>query len=377
MTELPDAAWRRRFRARLLRWYDRSARDLPWRATGDPYAIWLSEIMLQQTTVATVAKRYGQFLKRFPSIESLAAAREEDVLRAWEGLGYYRRARQLHRAARAMVQRHGGRFPRELEEVLALPGVGRYTAGAIVSIAFDTPAPILEANTRRVLARLLGYRGDPTSARGEQLLWSMAEALLPRRGSGKLNQALMELGALVCTPKEPLCDECPVAALCEAQRLGQQRSIPRQRAKPELTDRHEIAVIVRRRGRVLLEQCPEGGRWAGLWDFPRFDAPEIDGTAFNKKSATEATPAQHGRLRAAIVDHLRRSRGLRVELGERLTTIRHGVTRYRIRLDAYTARAVSDEEPPPDAAPRKWLLPSALEQYPLCTTGRKLAGMVA
>ena len=199
----PDAAWRRAFRRQLLAWYRRHKRDLPWRRTSDPYAVWVSEIMLQQTQVATVIPYFERFLAAFPTIRALAAADERDVLRHWEGLGYYRRARQMHLAARVLVAQHAASFPRELDTVRTLPGIGRYTAGAIASIAFDLRAPILEANTVRLLSRLVAFDGDPASTAGQHALWSLADALLPARGCGEFNQALMELGSLVCAPPGP------------------------------------------------------------------------------------------------------------------------------------------------------------------------------
>ena len=187
------------FRRRLARWYDGHARDLPWRRQNDAYSVWVSEIMLQQTQVATVCGYFTRFMAALPTIAALAEADERHVLRLWEGLGYYRRARQLHEAAQRIVAEHGGQFPRDLDAVRRLPGIGRYTAGAILSIAFDARAPILEANTTRLLARLLAYRGDPASAPGQRLLWAMAEAVLPAREAGRFNQALMELGSQVCS----------------------------------------------------------------------------------------------------------------------------------------------------------------------------------
>ncbi len=208
----PDVMWKARFRRRLMTWFRRSARDLPWRSTRDPYAVWISEIMLQQTQVVTVVGYFERFLAAFPTVVDLAAADEQQVLRLWEGLGYYRRARQLHAAAKIIVAEHQGRFPRDPQQIRDLPGIGRYTAGAIASIAWDAREPILEANTLRVFSRLLGYRGDPTQSRGQQLLWDFSASVLPAKEIGLFNQALMELGSEVCTPRSPLCDRCPVGA---------------------------------------------------------------------------------------------------------------------------------------------------------------------
>lgn len=315
--------------------------------------------MLQQTQVATVEGYFERFLARFPTVEALAEADEQEVLRLWEGLGYYRRARQLHRAAQVVVAEHGGQFPRSPEAVRRLPGIGRYTAGAILSIAFDVPAPILEANTQRLLSRLAGYQGEPTSTEGQRLLWQLAELLLPRKRAGQFNQALMELGSEVCTPRSPCCPECPVATLCEAQRRGLQTSIPRPKRRVPTTDLNEAAVLLRHRGRVLLVQCPEGGRWAGLWDFPRV-------------GLAGQTPLERTE---ELADKVRQLTGAVIELGERLHVLRHGVTRYRITLECFAARCVSPGNPPAGAK-TKWLPPDQLGDYPLSTTGRKLARLL-
>jgi A/G-specific adenine glycosylase len=357
---LPDPAWRNRFGRRLRAWYAQHARDLPWRRSRDPYRVWVSEIMLQQTQVGTVAPYFERFSERFPTVEALAAADEQNVLRCWEGLGYYRRARQLHQAARIIVEEHGGRFPRDPEAVRRLPGIGRYTAGAILSIAFDARQPILEANTTRLHCRLLAYPGDPTAAAGQRLLWSMAEIVLPRRHVGRFNQALMELGSQVCIARMPRCPQCPVALLCGARAEGVQDEIPPPKAKPPTEARHEVAVIVRRRGRVLLVRCPDDGRWAGLWDFPRFHVDSCQPAA----------------LRRELVEKVQRRTGVTIQLGKHRKTLRHGVTRFRITLDCYDARCVSGPDGRTDLVEMRWLRPDELNQYPLSTTGRKLCRLL-
>ncbi len=211
---------RRKIRLALLRWFARAHRDLPWRRDRDPYRIWVSEIMLQQTQVSTVIPFFERFLQTFPTLGDLAAANEQAVLRLWEGLGYYRRARNLHRAARLIVGEHAGRFPEDPAIASTLPGIGRYTLGAILSQAFDQRLPILETNSERVLCRLFGRTGDPKRGEERRWLWDMAEALLPAKRAGEFNQALMELGALVCSPAAPRCSECPLRAVCRARRLG-------------------------------------------------------------------------------------------------------------------------------------------------------------
>lgn len=353
-----SAEWLRAFRRRLLAWYDAHARRLPWRATRDPYAIWVSEIMLQQTQVATVLAYWPRFMARFPDVASLAAAGEHEVLQLWEGLGYYRRARQMHRAAGEIVERHAGQFPQAVEAVRRLPGVGRYTAGAILSIAFDAREPIVEANTLRLYSRLLGYRDDPRAAAGQRLLWEAAQRWLPVRRAGAFNQALMELGSEICTPKNPACGICPVAELCVARHEGSQQEIPLPAIRPTMVEVREAAVVVRRRGKVLLARQDGPGRWAGLWDFPRF-----------------AVQSKRGpRLEGELIDRVAALTGLAIEPRRRLTTLKHGVTRYRITLDCYEADLVACGRA---SRPWKWFSPAELDDLPLNVTARRLARLIA
>ena len=357
---LPEPAWRQAFRRRLLAWYRRTARDLPWRRTQNVYHTWVSEIMLQQTQVSTVEPYFARFISEFPTIADLAAADEQEVLRLWEGLGYYRRARQLHAAAQMIMSEYDGQFPRTAEEVGKLPGIGRYTVGAVLSIAFDAREPILEANTRRLLARLLAYRGDPHRGDGERLLWSFAEALLPRRNVGQLNQALMELGSLVCSPKRPKCESCPAAELCQTAASGLQDEIPPPKRPPKWESIREAAVVVRRRGRVLLRQCQEGERWSGLWDFPRVGL----------------TAKRESRVPQELVAKVAELTGVEIEPGEHLTTIKHGVTRFRITLECFEADHLSGPLKRRGSAPLKWLRLAELDDYPLSTTGRRLSRLI-
>ncbi len=299
--KFPDSVWLAQFRRRILAWFRRNARDLPWRRTRDPYAIWVSEIMLQQTQVVTVVGYFERFLAAFPSIADLAAADEQEVLRLWEGLGYYRRARQLHAAARVIVAEHQGRFPHEPHQIRALPGIGRYTAGAIASIGWDAREPILEANTIRVFSRLLAYRGDPQKIAGQQRLWEFAAGVLPQKDTGLFNQALMELGSEICTPRGPRCDRCPVRDLCPTFRLGLQDEIPLPKRKTRYEDRHEAAVIVRRGDRVVLRRCGPDERWAGLWDFPRRAQSRGGAKAGHDQTRRDAVP-HHARLLRSRLD---------------------------------------------------------------------------
>ncbi len=252
--------------------------------------------MLQQTQVERVKDFYARFMRRFPTVHDLAAAREADVLKHWEGLGYYRRARQLHAAAKAVVADHGGVFPRSVEGLRGLPGIGRYTAGAIASIAFDVPAPIVEANSRRVLARVADH-GDPVGGAGDEPIWTIAEALVPRRGAGVFNQALMDLGAMICTPDRPLCSRCPLGRDCGALAAGRVDEIPVVAAPKKAKHLRETAVVNRRGNRVLVVQRRADEWWEGLWDFPREPA-----RASGRRIGQVAYTVTHHRIECRIVE---------------------------------------------------------------------------
>jgi A/G-specific adenine glycosylase len=256
-------------RRRLLAWYRAARRDLPWRRTRDAYAVWISEAMLQQTRVETVLPYWERFLARFPSVEALAAAGEDEVLALWSGLGYYSRARKLREAARQLVERHGGRFPRERAAAEALAGVGPYTAGAVLSIAYDLAEPLVDGNVARVFCRWFALEGDPAAGAVRRALWERAAELVPvGGGAGDWNQALMELGATVCLPRAPRCGECPVAEPCAARAEGRQEELPQLRPRRAPVEVALEVALCRRGGRWLLERRPEGGRMAGLLQFP-------------------------------------------------------------------------------------------------------------
>ncbi len=350
-----DARWRGRVRGRLLAWYSHNARRLPWRDDPTPYHVWVSEIMLQQTQVATVVDYYQRFIAAYPTIADLAAADEKQLMRLWEGLGYYRRARSLHAAAKRLVETSGGVFPESYDEVLALPGIGRYTAGAILSISRDQRLPVLEGNTVRVYSRWIGLRQDVATAAAKQTLWDVATAMLPRVGSSRFNQAAMELGALVCKPKGPLCDQCCVRADCQAHRLGLQDQIPGKVTKIEYQSRLEFAFVIPvDGGGFLLARIPDGQRWAGLWDFFRWTDGDVPHAA------------------AAALALTRRS-GIDVRPTRQLMTIQHAVTRYRITLEVHLADAVRLADVTGNPERLRVVAREELAHWPLNTTGRKIA----
>jgi len=397
----------------LLDWFAQAARDLPWRRTRDPYAIWISEIMLQQTQVKTVIPYWERWMRELPDVHALAQAGAARVLKLWEGLGYYRRARYMQQAAQVIVSRHGGEFPLSYDDVLALPGIGRYTAGAICSIAFNQPVPILDGNVVRVLTRVFGIQENPQDTKTKAKLWKLAEDLvkaahqlqrdtergsdnsnlsrsrrkeaqtylenvlarrsqsLPRAGKdgfhsvpkllkqerdgvesvltsafpgevqhpsavvsraraastlseapprpgfcSALNQSLMELGAIICTPRLARCEACPLGAMCVARRKGLQELLPRLGRRMETSRRRVVALVVRRRGRFLVRRRPEGVVNAGLWEFPNWEV--------------------QGLVEAAAMPELARRRlGLKVKLVQPLCVIKHSITRYRITVDVY------------------------------------------
>jgi A/G-specific adenine glycosylase len=256
-------------RQKLLRWYRKNQRDLPWRRTRDPYAVWVSEIMLQQTRVETAIPFYRRFLERFPDASSLAAASSDEVLKVWENLGYYSRARNLHEAAKIMESRHGGRLPETPEDLAALPGIGDYTAGAVGSIAFGRPVPAVDGNVRRVLARLYAIGDSVESGPGKSRLRALAAELVPQEDPGAFNQSLMDLGSRVCTPTLPRCPECPLANVCEAFHQGLQERLPVASPKKSLPSESAIAaVLLDRDGRFLVVRRPLQGFLGGLWKFP-------------------------------------------------------------------------------------------------------------
>jgi len=258
----------------LLQWYKKNGRDLPWRETMDPYAIWVSEIMLQQTQVATVIPYYQNFLKSFPTVRHLAKADSSKVLKVWEGLGYYSRARNLHHASQIVLNHFHGTVPDNLKDLVNLPGIGRSTAGAILSFAFQKEAPILDGNAKRVIARLFAVSENPAKGKAEGLLWRLSESLLPKGDAGSFNQGLMDLGATTCTPKEPLCSQCPLRDLCKGKASGEPERFPTKTIRKTIPHIEAVSAVILKNGRVLLRQRPPEGLLGGLWEFPNWPVEE-------------------------------------------------------------------------------------------------------
>jgi A/G-specific adenine glycosylase len=355
----PDPFFVRPFRRALLRWYERHHRDLPWRRTRDPYAVWVAETMLQQTRSETVAAHYTRFLRRFPTVRALARARETDVLALWSGLGYYSRARNLRLAARVLVARHRGRLPADAAALDRLPGVGRYTAAAVASIAFDVPAPLVDGNVARVLARVFAVEGPTRSAPIAERLWALAERLVPRARPGDWNQALMELGATLCAPREPDCARCPIRPRCAAWRSSRVGELPTPaRRTPSVRVRRAVAVV-ERRGRYLVVRDDGPRLLRGLWQFPGVDL--MDGRP--------AAPALRRRLGAL---------GLASGELRRVATIRHAILDRRIDCEVFAAPLLGPTRRSDTAAIlRRWVTTRDLGRVPLSAVGLRILRRLA
>ena len=332
-------------RRSLLVWYAESGRTLPWRQSRDPYAIWISEIMLQQTQVKTVIPYYERWLKQFPTLEELAAADQQQVLKLWQGLGYYARARNLHRAAQVIVQQYDGQFPQQLKTALSLPGIGRTTAGGILSAAFNQPVAILDGNVKRVLARLIALGTPP--ARALNSLWELSEALLDPDRPRDFNQALMDLGATICTPQNPACLLCPWRVHCQAHHLGIQSELPmRETSSPLPHKLIGVAVIWNDQGQILIDRRPQSGLLGGLWEFP----------------GGKIEPGET--VEACIEREIQEELGIQVEVGDRLITIDHAYTHFRVTLNVHHCRHTRGEPQPLECDEVCWVTLDEIEQFP-------------
>lgn len=348
-------------RRRASAWYREHRRDLPWRQDQDPYAVWVSELMLQQTQVATVIPYFNRWMKRFPTVTALCNATEDDVLHAWQGLGYYRRARALHAGAKQIQEKHRGRVPRDLPALLALPGVGPYTAGAIASIAYQEPVPIVDGNVSRVLCRLFAQRGDPTKAPVKEAVWTWAERLVQGSEPRTFNQAMMELGATVCRPAMPRCEQCPVQSVCAAKRRGVVDDLPETPKRPTATRLTMAAAVVLHQNQVLVSRRSENAaRWAGLWEFPQ----------------TEVRQGESSQVAAGRA--VKEATGLTVRVSRKRAALVHTVTRYRVTLNAHPAEPerLAPRSATKGQAKYRFIPTAGLDELAMSSPQRKLARWV-
>jgi A/G-specific adenine glycosylase len=341
-----------RLSSKILAWYHANKRTLPWRGHPSAYAVWVSEIMLQQTRVEAVIPYFEQWMRLFPTVQTLANASEQDVLNAWEGLGYYSRARNLHKAARIVVDQFNGEIPRDLDELRKLPGIGRYTLGAIASIAFGMDVPALDGNIKRVYARIFDIDVPVDSPAGEKILWELAEENLPKGHAGDYNQALMDLGAIVCVPKNPRCLICPVMRLCKARQNGTQNQRPVKMPKKDVPHYVHAAAVIVKRGRVLLGQRPSEGLLGGMWEFPN---GRVDGDPV--KALPKVVKTGYGL-------------GVRIQPNkESLGIVEHGYSHFSVTVHVFACELISM----PKETNLKWVSLNSLDAYPMGRIDRQIA----
>jgi len=344
---------------RLLAWYRQNARSLPWRGSGDPYAVWVSEIMLQQTRVETVIPYFQRWMEHFPTLRSLASASEQEVLQSWEGLGYYSRGRNLFRAARMVLEQFNGELPTARQALEKLPGIGRYTAGAIASIAFGQDEAALDGNIRRVLARLFVMRLPARSPEGEKRLWLLAQHCLPPGAASDFNQALMDLGSAICTPQKPACLVCPLSEVCRARIEGIQEDLPLLPGRASIPHYTVTAAIIQRGTTVLIARRPSHGLLGGLWEFPG-----------GKQESGES-------LSQGLQREIREELAVEIEVGEAYGVYRHAFTHFKITLHAFLCRLAQGEPQALEASEIQWVEPSHLKDFPMGKVDRQIAHRLA
>lgn len=348
------------FHEALVAWYEDHKRVMPWRASGDPYRIWVSEIMLQQTRVDQAEPYFNRFMEVFPTVEALAAASQDEVLQAWEGLGYYSRARHLHTAAQHVVEEHGGTVPATYAEIRTLKGIGPYTAAAVLSIAFNKPHAVLDGNVMRVLARVFAIEDDVRSSRTKRLLQDLADALLEPTDPGTYNQAVMELGALVCTPRNPTCTACPLADVCEARAQDLQKRYPVKSKKPPVPH-YAIAVglVFDDNGRLLIQQRPDDAMLGGLWEFPG-----------GKQEPGEP-------LEETCRRELKEELQIDVAVDAPFYTLDHAYSHFTITMHAFVCHIEAGTPTPPDGVPMTWAAVDALADYAFPRANRRIIEALA
>lgn len=344
-----------RFSSLLLKWYESNARSLPWRGHSDPYAVWISEIMLQQTRVETVTPYFSRWMLSFPDIKALAASDEQHVLNVWEGLGYYSRARSILKAANVIVSQFGSELPRSREELQRLPGFGRYTAAAVASIAFGLDEVVLDGNVKRVLSRCFNLSEAIDTPIGEKQLWRLAEELLPSGKAGDYNQAVMDLGATICTPKSPTCAKCPAAQICKAKKLGLQSALPVVTEKKPIPHYIVTAAVMRRGDKVLIAQRPSKGLLGGLWEFPGGKVEEGES------------------LEKALQREIKEELAAQIVVGGKLGVYKHAYTHFRVTLHAFFAEIAGGEPVALEVSELTWVEPGRLGEYPMGKIDRMIS----
>ena len=345
---------KKEIQTKLLRWFKKNGRDLPWRKTTNPYAIWVSEIMLQQTQVSTVIPYYQKFLKAFPTVRHLATTNLPNVLKVWEGLGYYTRARNLHRASQIVSHRFRGMIPPDLKDLLSLPGIGRSTAGAILSFAFHKDAPILDGNAKRVISRLFAVSDNRTAGKTDGRLWRISESLVPAGYSYPFNQGLMDLGSMLCTVKEPDCERCPLHKVCKARSLGKPESYPPKRIRKTIPHVESVAAVIKNDGKVLLRQRPPSGLLGALWEFPNW-------TIKDKKGS---------RLRLRLRNHIKKDIEITANVKEFIGTFKQTFSHFKLTLHTYHCQSKNGK------GKGKWVAIKNLHLLPMSRIDRRIADVI-
>ena len=338
----------------LLVWFDISKREMPWRKTSDPYLIWISEIMLQQTKVKTAIPYFKRWVNEFPTVESLAAAPESKVLKLWEGLGYYSRARNLLKAARLVVDQFNCKVPNTLKEIMALPGVGLYTAGAILSIAYKKKIPVLDGNVKRVLSRFFLLKENGVSTASQKLLWQTAEKILPCKRVGDFNQALMELGSTVCSKTKPDCLFCPFQNYCQANTKGEQHLYPPPKPKISAKKIEASVGVISRNGKIYIQQRLKNGLMAGLWEFP------------GGKIELMESPEE------CLIREIREELGVEIQIQNKLMIIKHSYTQFRVTLHVFKCRSLKGKIKAVRCQQWKWVYPALLTKFPFPAANKRI-----